>query len=328
VSGRPSNRIDKPARRFPVWCALSAATGADYVAIPTYPCPAHGGVPMKPNNKLGSHSVATLRTMVSARDLAILRSIHDHKFLTTTHLRRLHFWDHATISAGTRACTRVLTRLKGHRLIYRLVRQIGGISAGSGAYVWGIDAAGDRLLKSDLGEKSWSRSRAYEPTPPFLDHCLAVAELRVQLEDAVHDGRLESVQVTTEPANWREYLDRSGAPAHLKPDLHAITTVGDFEDHWFIEIDRGTESMPRLHRKSLRYQWYFSTGREQAQHRVFPVVAWILDDARRRHHLEALLAGDHRFDRRLFVIASVEEFLAAITSLPDGAPSAELPTGR
>lgn len=262
---------------------------------------------MTANNRTGSHNRSTLLSMLSERDKQILQFVRDHKFVTTRQLQRLLFHAHATIDAGTRACNRVLQRLRARRFLYRLDRQIGGIRGGSGAYVWELDVAGDRVTRPSATGAEEKRIRAFEPTPPFLAHTLAITEARVRLEETARTGAFELVDVSTEPSNWRTYVGPGGTAAFLKPDLYVVTAIGEYEDHWFLEIDQGTESLPTLLRKCRTYMQYRSSGIEQTQSGVFPLVVWIIEDERRRDRLLAEITRDHRLDSRLFYAVSAEQ---------------------
>ena len=268
---------------------------------------------MTPNNRLGTMNITTLQSMVTPRDMDILRLIREHRFLTTKQIQRLLFSDHASPGAAIRACVRVLTRLELRALIVKLSRQIGGVHAGSGSYIWGIDDAGDRLLRADSGAKDAKRQRTFDPSPLFLAHTLAVAETHVMLEEAAHREELELVAVTTEPSTWRAFAGRAGTTQTLKPDLHAVTALGDFEDHWFIEIDNGTESLPTVLVKCQTYQRYFESGREQHISGVFPKVVWLMVDARRRSKLLAAIKSDKRLDERLFSAVAPDDFIPLVT---------------
>lgn len=275
---------------------------------------------MAESNRRGTTDAARLLRALSPRDVEVLRRICEHRFLTTNHVRRLEFRDHASVDAGTRACTRVLTRLARHRLIHRLERQIGGVRGGSGAYVWGVDDAGDRVLRLALDLPRAKRRRTFEPSWLFLAHTLAVAETRVLLAEAAHAGRFDLLDVVTEPHNWRSFLGPLGTTQILKPDLEAITASGDYEDHFFLEIDRGTESLPVLVTKCLVYQRYRATGREQKESEVFPVVVWLIANPDRRQALRSALAKHPRLDAQLFEVIAPEGLL----DLVDG--SSELAT--
>lgn len=264
---------------------------------------------MSPNNRLGTLSVETLSSLVNARDVYILGLVRDHRFITTRQIQRLVFWQHATVEAGTRASVRVLARLFGHRLIYRLERHIGGTRAGSAAYVWRLDDAGDRLMRAHSGEANGKRIRELSPSRMFLAHTLAIAEVRVLLEEGARRADFDLLAVTTEPHTWRSFPAGYSSEI-LKPDLHTITASGAYEDHWFIELDRGTESLPTLIRKCLVYQAHWASGQEQAQLGVYPRVAWLIEDNHRRALLQTAIEAEGQLDPNLFIIDSVQGFIA------------------
>jgi hypothetical protein len=271
---------------------------------------------MVANNKKGTLGIRKLHALLTPRDQLILDSVAAHKFLTTKQIYALHFHTHASYVSGIRACTRVLNRLRDHRLLYRLERPVGGHRGGSNSFVWGLDAAGDRLIKSTLGPDHVTRSRAFEPTTLFLAHTLAIAEVRITLEELARAGRIELLSVTTEPANWRSFTSASGTAQILKPDLHAVTASDQFEDHWFIELDRGTESLPTLLHKCHLYQGYHDAGLEQTRNGVFPSVLWLMPPGTRSARLTTAIAADGKLDSRLFRVRTVDGLPETIAALP------------
>lgn len=277
-------------------------------------------------HRVGAAALRGLEARLSERDWQIVRSVGEHRFLTTGQLQRLHFAGHASALAGIRACVRVLDRLRSLRLLTRLARTVGGLHAGSRAYVWCLDVVGDRLLKRDLDAEngSTSRRRFYEPSTIFLAHMLAVAEARVELEEAARSGVFELEQVEVEPAAWRRYVDAYGRPAVLKPDLATTTVAGDFEDRWLIEVDRGTESLRTLLAKCGQYEAYRRTGREQAAHEVFPLVVWIVPDKRRRDRLEQEIRSTRGLEPALYRVVLPDGFIAVVTAT--ARPGVERPT--
>ena len=270
---------------------------------------------MMPNNRAGSHNVPILRTFLSERDRKILDLVRAHRLVTTRQLQRLLFHDHATVESGTRACNRVLTRLRERRFLERLERPVGGIRGGSGSYVWMLGPAGDRVTRH--ASSPTTRTREIEPGQLFLTHTLAITETRALLEEAARTEPLEVLSVTTEPTNWRTYLGRVGAKQTLKPDLEVVTATADYEDHWFFEIDQGTESIPTLIRKCLGYEHYRATGTEQARRGVFPFVVWIIAEPRRRAALEAAISANDRLDARLFRVVHPDELIALVAATPE-----------
>lgn len=86
----------------------------------------------------------TVADRISDRDYQILRSIAEHRFLTTHQIHALHFADHTTTSGG-RIARRTLARLRSLGLTDILERRIGGVRAGSAGLVHHLTDAGYRL---------------------------------------------------------------------------------------------------------------------------------------------------------------------------------------
>lgn len=251
---------------------------------------------------LGRRGLTHLRERLSERDLEVLRSVRDHRFLTARQIEALHFADHASDLAGARVCRRVLARLSHERLLSRLQRRVGGIRAGSASFVYVLGPVGNRLVDE-------RRRRLSEPSAIFLDHTLAVAQAHVELVQAARLGRLELVSVSVEPACWRRYTGAGGAPEVVKPDLYVVTGSGEFEDCWFIEIDRGTESPTALVRKCRAYERYWRSGREQAAHSAFPLIVWAAPDERRAQRIEPIIDGTRGLKRDLFRLTTASRLV-------------------
>ncbi|MFK4102897.1 replication-relaxation family protein [Streptomyces sp. NPDC019531] len=256
--------------------------------------------------------VASLLLRLSERDVAVLESLRAHRLLTTALIRRLHFaHGHATVTAAAGAAMRVLARLESHGLVARLERRIGGVRSGSSGIVWQLGATGERLLRTMRGETK--RRRYVEPSPAFTAHTLAVAEHAVTLREFADEGSIELVSVETEPSCWRSFVSPHGTREWLKPDLYAVTASGDFEDHWFFEIDRATEHPTAVVRKAKAYQRYAATGAHQARHGLYPAVVWVVPDSARRTALEAALEADKAVQPELFQVITTDGFRALIT---------------
>jgi hypothetical protein len=236
---------------------------------------------MSPNNRLGTLSVGRLQYLLTPRDLAVIRSVREWRFMTTKQLCSLHFTDHASYTSAIRACNRVLNRLRDHKLLQRLDRPVGGIGGGSTSFVWTVAAAGDRLLRADPDNGFAKRWRTSQPTLLFLEHTLAIADVRVRVEAMNRAGHLELIQATPEPSNWRPY-SWAGRASTLKPDLHLVTCQQDEEWHRYVEVDRGTESLRVLVDKKARaYEEYVATGIDATHLGVVPQVLWLMPDERR-----------------------------------------------
>ena len=90
----------------------------------------------------------------------------------------------------------------------------------------------------------------------------------------------------------------------LKPDAAVRLLVGRFEDRWFIEVDRGTESRTALARKCDLYRQYWQTGREQSRASgIFPKVLWLVPDERRQAALVEVIGRQPAYAWPLFAVA-------------------------
>lgn len=263
-------------------------------------------------SRTSQYQVQKLGNELSERDWEVIRFIKRHRFATTNQIRRCFFNAHATQSAATRACVRVLDRLLTKRLVTRLERRVGGVRHGSAAFVWCLDVVGDRLTSV----KGSPRRRVQEPSYPFLAHTLAVAETHVQIWEAAHGGAFHLRDVEVETEAWREYVAMGGVKTILKPDLRVAIGSKSFDDHWYLEVDRGTESLPVLLRKSLAYDAYRRTGRAQAEHGVFPRVLWLLPDTGRVERLREAIDAESRLLDRLFVCITRDALMPTLANPP------------
>lgn len=268
---------------------------------------------LSPSSYVSPVRLDMLREGLSKRDWAILRFLSRHGYATTKHLQRRFFPDHATPSAATRATVRVLDRLLTVHAITRLERKIGGYTRGSASYIWHLDAAGERLTRKPGGP----RRRFVDPSLPFLDHSLQVTDTTVTLHELTRDGDLRLSALQVETAAWRTFLTRHGTTTILKPDLFATLSTAEFDDHWYLEVDRGTESLPVLIQKCRQYAAYKAIGRAQAEHGVFPRVLWIVPTKRRVQRLTAAIDADPRLPNRLFTAITPDLFAATINPTTD-----------
>ncbi|TWP34410.1 replication-relaxation family protein [Leekyejoonella antrihumi] len=256
-----------------------------------------------------------LQDHLTDSDLQLLRDADKYRLLTTSQIQRLYF-DHArpTPVAAARACNRTLARLRRLHILKALERRIGGVRAGSAGFVWYVGPAGDRLLRLLEPAAGRGRRNYREPSRYFVDHTLAIAELAVQTIEAARSSDVEIFDLQTEPDSWQQSLSPRGTVQWLKPDLRLVTANGDYEYHWFLEIDLATEHAPVVLRQCLAYQSFRATGRYQATHDTFPVVVWVVPDEHRRQQLRGWIDADGRLDPRLFTVITANDFLDLIRS--------------
>lgn len=258
-----------------------------------------------------------LEQSLSARDRAILSSLRQLRVATAHQLERLHFVD-----ATGRHRRRALEALEQARLIVRLPRRIGGVRAGSAGSVFALDLAGQRLTDQRGPAGGRRLERPWAPGLSFLAHSLAVSELFVRLVEAHRLGQLELLDFHAEPACWRRFQTLAGGWATLKPDAALRLGAGAYEDHWFIEVDRGTEAAATIDRKANLYRSYWQSGREQAAHGVFPQVLWLVPDEPRAELLTTVLGRQPGEAARLHVVVPFAHGVFRLIEGPrEGKPS-------
>jgi Replication-relaxation len=249
--------------------------------------------------------LADLDGSLSSRDHAILSTLGRLHVATAHQLARLHCTDFPSPSAA-RQCRRVLAELVRRRCIARLERQIGGVRAGSRGYVYGLDLAGHKLLRTPGRPR-----RPFTPALSFLAHRIATGEIFVRLIEAERAGRLELTAFEAEPECWRWFSGPTG-PFLLKPDALATVAVGADEAVWWLEIDRGTEAAPVLDHKLDAYRLAWQSGQLLPGLDTFPRVLWVVP-SEARHAVLVDACGRQPADSwPLFAVTTFEHAVATL----------------
>lgn len=258
--------------------------------------------------------LVTLLEQLSDRDLAILDDLERFRLLSARQIQRLHFvGGNSDSTASMRAANRALGRLRRHDLVRTLARRVGGVRAGSAGFVYYLGPVGDRLQRHHRGEPG-PRRRYSEPSWYFVEHTLAVAELAVQTIEASRTGAFDILQLTPEPGCWQSSLSPEGVTQWLKPDLLLVTAAGDYENHWFIEVDLSTEHLPVVLRQCAAYQAHRDNGRYQAEHGLFPAVLWVAPDERRATAIRVAIRRQSSLDPSLFRVSPGEHYREIIAT--------------
>jgi hypothetical protein len=264
-------------------------------------CPGTGeGNIMSP--AVTSKRLVALRSVLTERDWQIISTLSRVRVATGAQLRAMHFAD-----VTRRRTQQRLASLVRSRVLARLPRVIGGVRAGSAGQVYALDVAGQRLVDLDTGRRP---GRPRNVGEAFLAHALAVTEILAGLTVAERAGQLHVVQFVGEPEAWRSFHGPGGGRAILKPDAFAVLAVGSFEDHWFLEVDLGTEAPSTLQRKCTTYRSYWLSGTEQARHEVFPRVLWLVPGGRRADLLADVIARLPADASSLFAVSLHAEAVA------------------
>jgi hypothetical protein len=259
--------------------------------------------------RVSARELVDIADWLSELDREVVELVARTRLCSGRQLQRA-FWPTGTMATRERRARRTLKRLTDRRVLERLPRSIGGVRSGSAGFVYGVGPVGARLLAEDGGRGR----RLGTPGSRYVDHTLAVAELVVELMEAERAGRLEVLEIATEPACWRAFTGPLGARLTVRPDLFVRVGVGNLEDRWLIEVDRGTESATTLAAKGTRYLQHFRAGAEQAAHGIYPRVLWTVPDVGRARVADSTLSRFRKTVVGLFTVCRHSEAIARITA--------------
>lgn len=254
---------------------------------------------------------------MQARLLALVAA---HRFATTTQLARLTALEYASSASALRQTQRHLASLAQQRLLTSLERRVGGWQGGSAVTIWAATTRVQRLVAVDKGEEVPRRQRPREVSTTFLDHLLAITEVRTSIEEAVRQEADTEAMVSLEPDCWRTALSPSGQVQVLRPDLAVTITSPAYEDRYLVEIDRATENPGRVIATCWRYQEHQAIN-QASDDGVFPLVVWLVPTDRRRHRLERAIAHSTGLLRDLFRVIRLDRLPTLIHGGPAAIPT-------
>ena len=253
---------------------------------------------------------------MQARLLALVAA---HRFATTTQLARLTALGYASSASALRQTQRHLASLAQQRLLTSLERRVGGWQGGSAVTIWAATTRGQRLVAAE-DEEVPRRQRPREVSTTFLDHLLAITEVRTSIEEAVRQEEDTEAAVALEPDCWRTALSPSGQVQVLRPDLAVTITSPSYEDRYLMEVDRATENPGRVIATCWRYQEH-QAQTSDGDDGVFPLVVWLVPSDRRRHRLERAIAHSTGLLRDLFRVIRLDQLPTLIHGGPAAIPT-------
>lgn len=245
---------------------------------------------------------------MNPQEQAILTLLAECRMATTQQIARLMFNDSISKRSSLRRTNRTTRVLAQKQLIYALPRKIGGWTKGSASYIWRITHRGLQDLKKHSPHISLRYRNRYYPTQHHVEHTLAVTELFVQLKELERQSHVNVLTFQFEPKSWRSYSNRLAEIRHLKPDAYSVVAVGEFEDSYFFELDRSSESLHRVVNTCKKYIHYYHSGIEQHERDVFPFVVWVVPDDKRQRAIQSAINEALDQFQVLFTVITLDEF--------------------
>lgn len=287
-------------------------------------------------------SAAIAPFVLTDRDREIIRQVHRHRFLRSSHILAL-------VSGSAQQCLRRLQLLYHHRYLDRPRVQLEYFHrGGSREMVYGLGDEGAALLETEpdeafeeirLGGNKGSVKRI------FLEHTLLVSDFVVAVEVACRKAGIrfvgqDELAVEMQPGRkhdlfqWKVNIS-GGAKLTAVPDhVFALEFTGAEEKkarrYFFLEADRGTMPVIRknlfqssFHRKLLAYEATWSQNIHEKQFGIprFRVITLTTGAAR----VQSLINACRSLERGhgLFLFAD-----KGILEKPDDILSAPWKTGR
>jgi protein involved in plasmid replication-relaxation len=208
-------------------------------------------------SRLTTARLRQLTEDLPTRYTAALTHLRRARVLTGHQLDRLLAKTEVDPHTTARVRRRIMGRLDQLGLVRMLERRIGGMRAGSTGHVYVLTPAGHTFLALLHREHPPPRIRHFRaPSILFLNHTLAIAEVYVALTEASRHCDFGVATFTTEPSTWWPL----GNGFVLRPDAYTVLTVATHRDCWWLEIDRATESRPRLTTKCNGYLAHATSG--------------------------------------------------------------------
>lgn len=266
-------------------------------------------VPARPS-RITTDRLQQIADRLSEQDWQALSFVAASRLVSGKQLvRGVWMADRDTQPSQARIARRAIKRLSDWRVIDALPgRTVGGLHGGSDTIVYGVGAAGARLLAI----RGQHQSRLGTPGARYVAHTLAATQVVVDLRAAAARAALDVIEVQQEPRCWRSFLAGMGARLSCKPDLFVRVAAhgSSYESHWMVEVDMATEASTTIRAKACRHLDFFRSGSEP----VHPRVLWAVPDERRSEQITAILAGLPADAKRLFAACLQDQVVEQLVS--------------
>ncbi len=195
--------------------------------------------------------------VLTARDISIILSVYENRFLKRDQIQRLHFEN-----ASVFACNRRLRKLDEHHFLDKLIKPV---EVGSHQLVYALDKRGADVtadaLKIERRKIRWNRANNRVEFL-FLEHTLGVSEIRVCLDVALAGRREELLFYQRGDKSHLRRISMKGSKKKyfvVAPDAFFGIQTGRGKYIFFVEVDLGTETLSRFAEKVTAYKRYWKS---------------------------------------------------------------------
>ncbi len=195
---------------------------------------------------------------LTERDKEIILAVHIYRVLRQDQLEKL-------FGRSKTVMQRILVRLYQHGFLERKFLSILGWNSPT-LYV--LDKKGAELLRTEYGfdELVWYRTST-NLKPDFLEHTIVINDFRIAVTIAAKTAGYEVFRWLSE-ADLKADYDRvqiRNATGRMQsvsliPDSYFVLKTPRGFAHFFLEVDRGTETTGRFKAKILAYIGYYESG--------------------------------------------------------------------
>ena len=260
-------------------------------------------------SRLRPSQIEWVADRLSVRDWQIIEAVNEVRLLTGQQVERLFFTDLQPGRSRVASRSRVLHRLVAWRVLVPLPRRIGGAGRGSTTLAFALDSVGQRLVHERLiaTDRPTRVRRPGAPGERTVRHILAVSECYVALTELSRTSGFTLEHFQTEPACWWP----NGLGGYIKPDAYALLVSGDVCDHWWIELDLATESLPAVKKQLWAYLDFVHRGQLGPDQIVPRVVIGTTIPARLKS-ISAMIGRLPSPAEHLFHIVQTDELAASL----------------
>lgn len=212
----------------------------------------------------------------TARDRAIIRDVLRHGQMTRHQIQRLHFRHGGYVASFQAVCRRLaLLTAWGYLSRARLP-----VPVGSGPFVYQVGPNARLALGEEPGDRLPARRRVR--TAPALAHRLEIVDFYIALREALEGEGAILTWLGESEARFQGTA--GGRRLVIAPDAYCLWRRGGAEGVFFLEWDRGTESLARLADKLTRYDRYYAVELYHdhlGEEGLRPRLLFVVPDARR-----------------------------------------------